>query len=574
MRRLTVEPGAAQRVAELPPTVLAEASRLVPELGDLRAGLPPAAPGDSPGAASRFVSALADVLSAFTAGPAPGLFVLDDAQWADSASLDVIGFLGTAPAWPRYLHRAVVAPGGSSVRPPAARARGRRAPLAVGAGRGSKTARPRGGRRARPRCRRREYGRPAVRPDRRPAVLRRRVPRCARRDERGASGRCRTASPSCCGSRLAALGELRAPGPRGRGRARQRRSIPTLCATTSGRSDEEVVAALEELERARRARRGRTARSTSATSRSATSSTTDMTLARRRLLHRRAAAALGARDRARAARGRGDRAPPRARRRRAAEAAELYRARGRPGARALRERRGARPLPAPRSRSAIPDAAVLHEAIGDLADARGRLRRRARELSRPRRRSHAPELQPRGRAPASAPAPPPRRVGAGRGVARGRARRPRGRGAPHARPPTAASPRTAAAWRPRQRELAAEALALAEQAGDPRALAQAHNILGILAASRGDGAEPRQDLDAGARARQETRRPGGRGGRAEQPRARGRRRRRSPSARSSSRGPALARAVGSATATARPRCATASPTCSTPPAATTRRWRS
>ncbi len=39
------------------------------------------------------MSALADVLSALTAGRRPGLVVLDDAHWADSASLDVIGFL-------------------------------------------------------------------------------------------------------------------------------------------------------------------------------------------------------------------------------------------------------------------------------------------------------------------------------------------------------------------------------------------------------------------------------------------------------------------------------------------------
>ena len=51
-----------------------------------------------------------------------------------------------------------------------------------------------------------------------------------------------------------------------------------------------------------------------------------------------------------------------------------------------------------------------------------------------------------------------------------------------ARLPTAASPPTAAGDAERAPELAASALALAEEADDRRALAQAHNILGMLAA--------------------------------------------------------------------------------------------
>ena len=48
---------------------------------------------------------------------------------------------------------------------------------------------------------------------------------------------------------------------------------------------------------------------------------------------------------------------------------------------------------------------------------------------------------------------------------------------------------------------AAEALALAEAGRRPAARAQAHNILGILATSRGDGAEAVAPPRAGARAR-------------------------------------------------------------------------
>ena len=47
-------------------------------------------------------------------------------------------------------------------------------------------------------------------------------------------------------------------------------------------------------------------------------------------------------------------------------------------------------------------------------------------------------------------------------------------------------------------ELAASALALAEETGDPGALAQAHNILGMLAGSRGDDDEAAIHLELGA----------------------------------------------------------------------------
>ena len=72
--------------------------------------------------------------------------------------------------------------------------------------------------------------------------------------------------------------------------------------------------------------------------------------------------------------------------------------------------------------------------------------------------------------------------------------------------------------------LAQEALALAEQAADSRALAQAHNILGVLASGRGDHAEARAQLErslALATRGRRSRRPRRR---AQQPRARAARR--------------------------------------------------
>ncbi|HEX8135327.1 MAG TPA: AAA family ATPase [Actinomycetes bacterium] len=72
---------------------LAEASRLLPELVDLHPDLIPAPPPDSPGAQSRFLTGVSQVLLAALRGPAPGVLVLDDLHWADEASLDVLTYL-------------------------------------------------------------------------------------------------------------------------------------------------------------------------------------------------------------------------------------------------------------------------------------------------------------------------------------------------------------------------------------------------------------------------------------------------------------------------------------------------
>ncbi|MDP9069066.1 MAG: AAA family ATPase [Actinomycetota bacterium] len=77
-------------VAGLEPAVLAEAARLVPSL------LPdqgPAGSVDDPGALSRFFEALRQVLVAATGGERPGVMFLDDLQWCDPASLDVLGYI-------------------------------------------------------------------------------------------------------------------------------------------------------------------------------------------------------------------------------------------------------------------------------------------------------------------------------------------------------------------------------------------------------------------------------------------------------------------------------------------------
>jgi tetratricopeptide (TPR) repeat protein len=74
--------------ARVPESARAEAARLVPALGPAAAG-----PLDGPGAQARFYEGLAVALEALTAGPAPAVVVVDDAHWADAASLDALAYL-------------------------------------------------------------------------------------------------------------------------------------------------------------------------------------------------------------------------------------------------------------------------------------------------------------------------------------------------------------------------------------------------------------------------------------------------------------------------------------------------
>jgi DNA-binding SARP family transcriptional activator len=76
--------------AALDPTTLAEVARLVPELGAGRGDLP--LPASGPAAESRFLSSLWDTLLAALAGPRPGVWVVDDLQWADEATRGLLGY--------------------------------------------------------------------------------------------------------------------------------------------------------------------------------------------------------------------------------------------------------------------------------------------------------------------------------------------------------------------------------------------------------------------------------------------------------------------------------------------------
>ena len=76
------------------PQRLVDASLLVPELADLRAGLPRALSTSGPEARARLLEGAAAVLSAACRGPVPGVLFVDDVHAADEATLDVLAYLG------------------------------------------------------------------------------------------------------------------------------------------------------------------------------------------------------------------------------------------------------------------------------------------------------------------------------------------------------------------------------------------------------------------------------------------------------------------------------------------------
>ena len=81
------------RLKDLPDASLQEAARLLPDLASLSPDSPPAPPLDTPGARSRFFGEVVRVLLAVLDGPPPGVLFLDDLHWADDASLSLLTYL-------------------------------------------------------------------------------------------------------------------------------------------------------------------------------------------------------------------------------------------------------------------------------------------------------------------------------------------------------------------------------------------------------------------------------------------------------------------------------------------------
>ena len=93
LRKAMAYDGAEARLADVPAQWLADAARLLPDLAtETMAPLPD--PGtDGFSAKGRFFEAVCQVLGALTKAPLPAVIAIDNVQWADSASLDLLGYL-------------------------------------------------------------------------------------------------------------------------------------------------------------------------------------------------------------------------------------------------------------------------------------------------------------------------------------------------------------------------------------------------------------------------------------------------------------------------------------------------
>ncbi|HSH79725.1 MAG TPA: tetratricopeptide repeat protein [Herpetosiphonaceae bacterium] len=93
LRAALAQPDSGRLLEKVDDDAMSEASRLLPELSSLRPGLPVPPSLESPGAQARFFEGLNELLLAFCTGPRPGMLFLDDVQWADAASLDLLTYL-------------------------------------------------------------------------------------------------------------------------------------------------------------------------------------------------------------------------------------------------------------------------------------------------------------------------------------------------------------------------------------------------------------------------------------------------------------------------------------------------
>jgi DNA-binding SARP family transcriptional activator/predicted ATPase len=90
LRNLINRDEAPTRLQKIPVHWRSEAARLVPEMADQDSNLINL---DGPGAQNRFYSGISEVLCGLLMGPAPGILLVDDAHWADAATLELLAYL-------------------------------------------------------------------------------------------------------------------------------------------------------------------------------------------------------------------------------------------------------------------------------------------------------------------------------------------------------------------------------------------------------------------------------------------------------------------------------------------------
>lgn len=93
LRALLRPSSAAQRLAAVPSHWRVEAVRLVPEIEGIPGERPDEAATGGPGAQTRFFSGISETLCHLLNGATPGVFFLDDVHWADEATLDLLAYL-------------------------------------------------------------------------------------------------------------------------------------------------------------------------------------------------------------------------------------------------------------------------------------------------------------------------------------------------------------------------------------------------------------------------------------------------------------------------------------------------
>lgn len=93
LRGVLAQKTCADQLGQVPAHWLTEVARLLPELHTLRPDLPLSPALDAPGAQSRFLEGLRQALATFCRRSAPTILFFDDVHWADAASLDLLAYL-------------------------------------------------------------------------------------------------------------------------------------------------------------------------------------------------------------------------------------------------------------------------------------------------------------------------------------------------------------------------------------------------------------------------------------------------------------------------------------------------
>jgi DNA-binding SARP family transcriptional activator/predicted ATPase len=84
---------AGKRIEDLPSLALSETAQLEPQIGELRPGVATVQPIESPAAQSRLFAGVSDVLTALCGTSPAGMLVIEDLHWLDDASLDLLTYL-------------------------------------------------------------------------------------------------------------------------------------------------------------------------------------------------------------------------------------------------------------------------------------------------------------------------------------------------------------------------------------------------------------------------------------------------------------------------------------------------